>query len=110
MKRRTVILDPEAIRDLKRLYDFIADATNEFVAEGYIDRIEAFCMGFDLAAERGHRRDDIRPGLRIAGFERRATIAFNVGATSITILRIFHGGQNWEDAFRPDEPGEFPSD
>ncbi len=100
MNPRRVILAPEAIRDLKHLEDFVADATNEFVAEGYIDRIEAFCMGFDLAAERGRRRDDIRPGLRIACFERRVTIAFNVDTTSVTILRIFYGGQNWEEMLR----------
>jgi toxin ParE1/3/4 len=50
-----------------------------------------------LGSERGHRRDDVRPGLRIVGFERRITIAFTVSAEDVTILRIFYAGRNWED-------------
>ena len=65
----------------------------------YIDRIESYCLGFDLASERSHRCDDISPGLRIVGFERRLTIAFAVDDDCVTILRLFYGGQNWEDKF-----------
>ena len=96
MKRRVVILAPEAIEDLRRLYDWLANRTNELVAKRYVDRIEAFCRGFDTASERGHRRDDLRQGMRIAGFERRVTIAFAVDTDRVTILRIFYGGQDWE--------------
>jgi toxin ParE1/3/4 len=45
-------------------------------------------------------RDDIRPGLRIVGFERRVTIAFSVDDGRVTILRVFYGGRDWENAFR----------
>jgi plasmid stabilization system protein ParE len=44
-------------------------------------------------------RDDIRPGLRVVGFERRATIAFRVEDDRVTILRIFHGGRDWQGSF-----------
>jgi toxin ParE1/3/4 len=96
VKRRTVILAPEAVEDLRKIYDWIADRTSELVAKRYVDRIQAFCAGFDNASERGHKRDDIRPGLRVAGFELRLTIAFTVDADLATILRIFYGGQDWE--------------
>jgi toxin ParE1/3/4 len=43
-------------------------------------------------------RDDIRPGLRVVGFERRVTIAFAVGEAGVTIVRVFYGGQDWEEA------------
>jgi hypothetical protein len=33
---------------------------------------------FGIAGERGTSRDDLRPGLRIVGYQRRATIAFHV--------------------------------
>jgi toxin ParE1/3/4 len=56
-----------------------------------------YCLGFDIASERGHRRDDVSPGLRIVGFERRVTIAFVADENQVTILRLFYGGQNWED-------------
>ena len=69
---------------------------NADVAIGYLDRIEAFCHGLDLASERGQLRDDIRAELRIIGFERRLTIAFTVDEDRVTILRVFYGGQDWE--------------
>jgi toxin ParE1/3/4 len=72
-------------------------------AIGYIERIEAFCRRFDLAGRRGHRRDDIRPGLRIVGFERRVTIAFHVDAKAVIIDRIFYGGRNIARAFKRDD-------
>jgi len=99
MKRREVVLAPEACDDLLRLYDRIAAAADASVALAYIERIETYYLGFDVASERGHRRDDIRAGLRIVGFERSVTIAFAVDQSRVTILRLFYGGQNWEDAF-----------
>ena len=43
--------------------------------------------------EQGSRRDDIRPGLRLVGFERRTEIAFHVTPSAVIIDRIFHGGR-----------------
>jgi len=48
----------------------------------------------DVASERGSLRDDIRPYLRVIGFERSASIAFMVADTCVVILRVFYGGQN----------------
>ena len=98
MKPRAVIYAPEARDDLIGLYDWISAKAGSLVAIGYINRIRSYCEGFDLASERGTARDDVRPGLRIIGFERRLTIAFTVSAKTVTILRVFYGGQNWEDA------------
>ena len=51
------------------------------------------------SAERGTRRDDIRPGLRVVGFERTLTLAFSVDDSSVTFLRIFQAGRNWQNLF-----------
>ncbi|WP_120632608.1 type II toxin-antitoxin system RelE/ParE family toxin [Ruegeria sp. EL01] len=96
MKDRSVVFSPEAGTDLAELYDWIADAASPKVAIGYLERVEAFCKRLSIGSERGHLRSDIRPGLRIIGFERRLTIAFTVGTDRVTILRIFAGGRNWE--------------
>lgn len=45
---------------------------------------------------RGAQRDDIRTGLRVFGFQRRVSIAFEVGTERVTILGIYYGGQNFE--------------
>ena len=50
--------------------------------------------GFANFPERGMRRDDLFLGLRVVGFERRVTIAFHVGADTVTFLRILYGGRD----------------
>lgn len=97
MKRRVVEISEEARRDLFALYDWIAEAGSPNTALAYVERIEAFCNGLDVASERGSLRDDIRPNLRVVGFERSATIAFIVEETRVVVLRIFYGGRNWTE-------------
>lgn len=99
MKARRVQFSPETRQDLFQLFDWIATASSVLVAARYAERLEKTCLALNLAAERGHRRDDVRPGLRIMGFERRVTIAFEVSPDTVTILRLFYGGQNWEEQF-----------
>lgn len=99
MKARRVIFTPAARHDLFSIYEWIAARASLLVAISYIERLETYCLGFDIASERGHRRDEIIPGLRIVGYERRVTIAFVVDDDCVTILRMFYGGQNWEDKF-----------
>ena len=100
MIRRTIVFSPEARTDLIALYDWIASAASPDIALAYIERIEQFISGLEVGSERGTRRDDIRPGLRTASFERRLTVAFAVGE-HVTILRIFYGGRDWESALGP---------
>ena len=100
MKRRDVILSPDARVDLSQIYSRIADAGSPTNALRYIERIAAFCEKMDIASERGTRRDDLRTALRVIGFERRVSIAFVVEAEAVVILRIFYGGRDWEQDFR----------
>lgn len=96
MKRFEVSFRPLAEADLLGLYRFIAEEAGHEVAGAYIDRIEAACLALETFPRRGTRRDDIRPGLRTMGFERRATIVFQVKRTEVVIVRIFYGGQDYE--------------
>jgi toxin ParE1/3/4 len=95
----TVVFTPEAKDDLLDLYDYIADHSSPKRALGYILRIEKTCQSLTTLPERGTRRDDLRPGLRVMGFERRVLIAFRVSADSVAILRILYGGRSIELAF-----------
>jgi toxin ParE1/3/4 len=98
VKLRPVVFSPEADHDLAAIYSWIADSASEIVALGYVERIHGACLSLSLASERGTLRNDVRPGLRTVGFERRATIAFEVTDDTVLILRIFYGGQDWEAA------------
>jgi toxin ParE1/3/4 len=92
-----VIFAPEARHDLVALTDWIAERAGPDIALAYAARLEAYCLGFEFAGERGRRRDDLRPGLRVTGFERRVTVVFSATETEVTILRLFYGGQNWPE-------------
>ncbi len=61
----TVAFHEDATRDLHGLYDWLSKAAGHDIALSYLERIEAYCLGFDVASERGHLREDIRPGLRV---------------------------------------------
>ena len=43
-------------------------------------------------------RDDIRPGLRISNYKRRAVIAFVVDdlTNTVSILGVYYGGKSYE--------------
>jgi len=96
-----VIFSPEAAADLSELYDYIAKQSGAAVAFNYLRRIEAYCAGFKHSAERGTKRDDLRPGLRTAGFERRITLAFHLDAESVIIDRVLYGGRDIKRTLRP---------
>ena len=95
MKRRIVTFTPQARSDLFAIGDWIAERAGSEVALTYIARLEAYCQGFEFAGERGQRRDDLGPGLRVVGFERRVAITFAVFDSEVTILRLYYGGQDW---------------
>ena len=59
---------------LTELYDYIAGQSSPQTAIDYVARIRMACMAPATFPERGRRRDDILPGLRVIGFERRVTI------------------------------------
>lgn len=74
----------------------LPDRASETIAGEYIDRIEAACLALADYPERGTKRDDILPGLRIVGFERRVTIAFRVLKTWVEIVTIAYAGGDFE--------------
>jgi toxin ParE1/3/4 len=91
---------PKAKADLFAPYEYIAAAAGFAVAGGYIDRIETACLSLATFPKRGARRDDISPGLRLVGFERRVMIAFRIEKKEVVIVRIFYGGRDHDSALR----------
>lgn len=56
---------------------------------------------------RGTHRDDVRPGLRITNYKKRAVIAFAVDAAQVSVIGIFYGGQDYESGLQFDS-GDYP--
>lgn len=99
MKYR-VEFNPEARADLLDLYNYIAEQSGEDRALAYISRIEEACMGLETFPLRGKLLKGIRPGLRVFGFERRVSIAFQVNPEVVTIFRILYGGRDLDRALK----------
>ncbi len=102
MARYRVVFRPRAAADLFDLYSHIANKSGLKVAGAYVARIEAACLALETFPERGTRRGHILPGLRTMGFERRATILFQVLETEVAIIRVLHGGRDYLRVLRSD--------
>ena len=95
-----VLFMPREERHIESLYDYITERAGEACGEAYITRIVAFCLSLTTFPLRGNQRDDLLPGLRTIGFERRVTIAFMVTDKAVLIEGIFfYGGRDVKGAF-----------
>ncbi len=90
---RKVVFSPEARDDLFKIYHYIAERGAPTAALGYVTRLETRCANLAAFPQQGLARDDIRPGLRLLGFERKTEIAFHITREAIVIDRLFHGGK-----------------
>jgi plasmid stabilization system protein ParE len=97
-----VVFSPEAGEQLAALYDYIAVAASPAIAARYTEAIVSYCESLSTFPYRGTLRDDVRPGLRITHYKKRAVIAFDVSADQVSIIGIFYGGQDYETILQDD--------
>jgi toxin ParE1/3/4 len=90
---RKITLARAAERDLDGIERYLGKVASSRLAETYVMRILDFIGKLRQFPERGSLRDDIRPGLRMIGFERRVSVVFTVGESEVTIVRILYGGR-----------------
>ena len=88
-----VRLLPAAKEDLRALHRYISRKSSPAIASRYTARIRAFLSGFSQYPMRGSIRNDIRPGIRMVGFERRISIAFFVEGDEVLITGILYAGR-----------------
>ena len=93
---------PEAVAQLVAIEEYIINAGAAAAAIRYVDAIVAYCESLETFPERGTRRDDLFPGLRVTNYRGAAVIAFLVDAQRevVSILGVFYGGQDYEGAWR----------
>ncbi|MGL5136322.1 MAG: type II toxin-antitoxin system RelE/ParE family toxin [Beijerinckiaceae bacterium] len=99
MKTRRVRLTPEAVQDLLGTYDYLLPLIGDEAAARYVRRLREACEKLGHFPERGSRRDDLLPGLRLVGVRRKATIAFIVQDGEVRIIRVFGRGRDVDGAF-----------
>lgn len=91
-----VVFSPEAQEQLAELYRYIAEAASPDIAARYTEAIVSYCESLRTFPHRGTMRDEVRPGLRITNYKKRAVIAFDVDAEVVSIIGVFYGGQDYE--------------
>lgn len=94
-----VRIRPQAEQDLQDIYDFIVEDSPP-AAIAFVRRLRALCLSLETLPRRGSPRDDLRPGLRILTFERRAVVAYRVLEHVVEITNIFYGGRDYEAILR----------
>ena len=94
--RYEVAFSEEASSQLADLEDYLAERFYPENAERYIRRVTQACLALGSAPYQGTKRDDLAPGIRMTGFERRATIYFKVTEQQVVILGIFYGGRSFQ--------------
>jgi plasmid stabilization system protein ParE len=100
VKTYAVVFAPEAEGDLVELFEYIAGQGSPTNATRYTEAIVAYCEMLITFPHRGMLRDDIRPGLRVTDFRKRAVIVFRVdnALARISILGVYYGGRDFERA------------
>jgi toxin ParE1/3/4 len=102
MKKSQIIFSLTAKADVALIESWVAENAGATIASKYSKRILSFCQRLETGSQRGTKRDEIRLGLRVIGFEKRVNILFVVTPEDVIILRIFYGGKNWESDFNDD--------
>jgi toxin ParE1/3/4 len=97
-----VVFTPEAQDQLVSLYRYIAKKASAEIAMRYTDAIVKHCEALTVFPHRGTMRDDIRPGLRITNYRKRAVIAFAVQGDRVAIIGVFYGGQDYAAVLHED--------
>ncbi|MBI3150294.1 MAG: type II toxin-antitoxin system RelE/ParE family toxin [Betaproteobacteria bacterium] len=100
-----IVFSPEFVTQLTELFRYIAEQASPEVAAGYTDAIVSYCESLRTFPLRGTRRDDVRPGLRITHYKKRAVIAYHVDAEVVSILGVFYGGRDYETILRDESDG-----
>jgi plasmid stabilization system protein ParE len=100
-----VVFTPEAEEQLTALYHYIAEAASPDIAAQYTEAIIGYCENLCVFPHRGTMRDDIRPGLRVTNYKKRAVIAFAVDAEQVSVIGVFYGGRDYEAILQDEQLG-----
>ncbi len=97
---------PEADQQLDELDDWITKAASAKVARRFVTAILSRIDDLLIFPYTGSARGDIRPGMRTITYKKNTLIAYEVEGSAkdlvVTVIGVFHGGQDWETALRVD--------
>lgn len=97
-----VVFTPEAQDQIADQYHYLAKVASPAIALRYTESVISYCESLCTFPQRGNKRDDIRLGLRITHYKKRAVVAFDVDGKQVSIIGVFFGGQDYEAALQDD--------
>jgi len=102
VRRYRVELAPGAVEDLAAIQMWLRREAGDGVAERFLARLLDHIAGYEVAPKRGRLREDLRPGLRLAGWRRVVTLAFRVDdePAVVVILAALYRGRDVERTLR----------
>jgi toxin ParE1/3/4 len=106
VKTSSVVFTPEAEGQLVELYRYIEANASAEIALPYTSAVVERCESLGTLPQRGTPRDDIRPGLRTTTYKRRTVIAYSVEADQVSVIGVFHGGQDYESELQPESESD----
>jgi len=78
--------------------DYLSWRAGEAIATQYIDGILGYLAGLETFPRRGHRRDDLLPGLMVIGYGKSANIAVVIEGAHCYVVGLFFGGEDYEES------------
>jgi toxin ParE1/3/4 len=96
---RRLILRPQAEADLESIRAFVA-ADSPPAAVRFVASIENRCRSLLDFPGQGRARGDLFKGLRVLPFGRSVVIGYVSTEEAVEVLRVWYGGQNYEDFFK----------
>ena len=106
MSRYAVRIRAQAHQDIRDIFDWIVSESDyPPIAENFVNRIYDLCGTLGEFPLKGRARDDLKRGVRMLTFERKAVVIYRVLVGEVEVLNIFHGGRDWE-AITSNEPDE----
>lgn len=88
----------EAKADLASIHNWMQKVAGRTIADNFVKRMRTQLHSMQDFPHRGNLQSDLSEGLRVIGFEKRASIAFSVYEETKTlgILRILYRGADWQ--------------
>ena len=104
MKRLEVLYGPDSPLEIALLEEWLVlNGAGFSTIDNYIKRLRNKCEAIGDLPYAGQRRDDLFPGLRTVGFEKRVLIAYRVHHDHVEIMNIFSYGRDYEAFYLDDD-------
>lgn len=100
---RRVIFSPRAEAHLDSIHHYIVEQSGPSRADAFVERLIKVCESLADFPERGIRRDDLYPNLRVMGFRRQVSIAFTFEDAAVIIQGVLGRGRDLARAFNDEE-------